>query len=889
LYLEGANRVAMIPVKVFAHVIGWTDMLTENFEGTFPGDGWQVSDSDGVENGEYFWAKRDCRPHAGAYSAWAVGGGRDGNRLACGADYPNRAFSYMIYGPLNLCKATSAELVFQYWLNTESGDRFSWLVSTDGSNFHGYWESGASNGWQEKRLNLADAPFLGDVTGAPSVWIAFTYASDDNDTRAEGVYLDDIVLSAFLIATRSPKTITVCPSGPPTCDYAAIRDALQVAICGDTISVAPGTYKESITMVSGVKIEGAGPGRSIIDSNGVGRVVKATEARITNEAILEGFTITGGVAPTTFNCGGGVLVQNGASPTFTRNEITGNSALNGAGICIMYSASPSITENIISNNNTVGGPGGGIYVFNSRPTLADNTIVQNTGTYGGGIHARVESYPVIDRNTIVSNTASSGGGGVWMGGYQSYATGGILSGNTIRANTAHYSGGGVCVEANAAVKLRTNIISNNTTDWHGGGIYLTGSSSISSTLDIIAHNTAAKDGGGLTVDGGSLATMSGVTVHDNRANGYGGGIYTSYWWGVGDLHISNSMVKGNSAGSNGGGICVSDQSSATIQGTTIFSNSAQAGGGIYLNGTASLIGNTISDNRASGPYSSHNGGGIYAYADASFDIRRNSILRNTAMRSGGGIYVGKVVSSTLEDNIIQGNQAQHEYGGGGGIHVAQTEQLEISGNVILDNEGAAGGGVHLDNSSGTLHNNIIARNRSSVRGSGVYIHSSAVCQPPCPDTPIVSNNTVVSNTGTGEGISVYIYAAERAIPSIVNNTIVSNTYGVRGGGHLSHNNAWHNSAADYDGVSPGPGSISADPLFVSGPHGQYYLSQAAAGQAVDSPCVDTGNDTAANLELDDRTTRTDAVPDSGTVDMGYHYQPTGPVWYSYCPLALRDY
>jgi hypothetical protein len=73
---------------------------------------------------------------------------------------------------------------------------------------------------------------------------------------------------------------------------------------------------------------------------------------------------------------------------------------------------------------------------------------------------------------------------------------------------------------------------------------------------------------------------------------------------------------------------------------------------------------------------------------------------------------------------------------------------------------------------------------------------------------------------------------------------------------------------DLDGTN-----IDADPKFVLGPLGNYYLSQTAAGQPQNSPCVDAGSDTAANLGLDALTTRTDAVPDAGTVDIGYHAPP----------------
>ena len=49
------------------------------------------------------------------------------------------------------------------------------------------------------------------------------------------------------------------------------------------------------------------------------------------------------------------------------------------------------------------------------------------------------------------------------------------------------------------------------------------------------------------------------------------------------------------------------------------------------------------------------------------------------------------------------------------------------------------------------------------------------------------------------------------------------------------------------------------------------MRQVATGQAVNSPCVDAGSDTAENLGLDMLTTRTDQATDEGVVDMGYHY------------------
>jgi hypothetical protein len=87
------------------------------------------------------------------------------------------------------------------------------------------------------------------------------------------------------------------------------------------------------------------------------------------------------------------------------------------------------------------------------------------------------------------------------------------------------------------------------------------------------------------------------------------------------------------------------------------------------------------------------------------------------------------------------------------------------------------------------------------------------------------------------------------------------------------------SFSDIQGGWSGTGNMNEDPCFVAGPLGDFYLSQVATGQLVDSPCVDTGSDLASVFGLDEFTTRIDHVGDAGIVDMGYHYGPinTDPV------------
>jgi hypothetical protein len=58
----------------------------------------------------------------------------------------------------------------------------------------------------------------------------------------------------------------------------------------------------------------------------------------------------------------------------------------------------------------------------------------------------------------------------------------------------------------------------------------------------------------------------------------------------------------------------------------------------------------------------------------------------------------------------------------------------------------------------------------------------------------------------------------------------------------------------------------------------------AAGQPVTSPAVDAGSGSASQMNLAARTTRSDSRPDSGVVDMGFHY----PLFYPIFLTPLRQ-
>ena len=100
----------------------------------------------------------------------------------------------MIYGPFDLSDAAEAELIFNYWLETEEYfDYFKWLASTNGTNFSGHQTDESTSGWVEERFDLKSVPTFGNLCGESQVWIGFKFDSDPTLTY-KGAFVDDIIL-----------------------------------------------------------------------------------------------------------------------------------------------------------------------------------------------------------------------------------------------------------------------------------------------------------------------------------------------------------------------------------------------------------------------------------------------------------------------------------------------------------------------------------------------------------------------------------------------------------------------------------------------------------------------------------------------------------------------
>jgi parallel beta-helix repeat protein len=253
--------------------------------------------------------------------------------------------------------------------------------------------------------------------------------------------LSVIILAICLFTIPLFATTIHVPSEQPT-----IQAGIDVAVDGDTVLVADGTYTgignmeiDFIGKKITVRTEN-GPDATIIDCKKCGKGFYFVSGE-GSDAKLEGFTITNG--NTSFDDGGGISCYS-SSPIIANCIITGNmAACYGGGIYCNYNSSPTITNCTISGN-VAEYDGGGIYCTFSSPTITNCIISENMAEYddGGGIYCYHKSSPTIANCTITGNTAEYDGSG--GGIYCFWNSSPTVTNCTISENTAYSSGGGIC-------------------------------------------------------------------------------------------------------------------------------------------------------------------------------------------------------------------------------------------------------------------------------------------------------------------------------------------------------------------------------------------------------------------------------------------------------------
>ncbi len=160
--------------------------------------------------------------------------------------------------------------------------------------------------------------------------------------------------------------------------FRTIQDGIWGAEEGDVVTVCPGTFHERIDF-KGKAItvrSAAGPFVTTLDAQRRGSVVVLRNWE-PPEAVLEGFTITGGQGDE-FH-GGGIFIEYG-SPTVRHNVVVDNVARIGGGVYARNGA-PTVHNNIIAWNEATEG-GGGFTCTACRGSFQYNTVFWNRSPLG---------------------------------------------------------------------------------------------------------------------------------------------------------------------------------------------------------------------------------------------------------------------------------------------------------------------------------------------------------------------------------------------------------------------------------------------------------------------------------------------------------------------------
>ena len=230
----------------------------------------------------------------------------------------------------------------------------------------------------------------------------------------------------------------------------------------------------------------------------------------------------------------------------------------------------------------------------------------------------------------------------------------------------------------------------------GGGINNAGTLRLQNTA--VSNSAASHLGGGIYSTG--TLTLAHSTLSDDTAFDEGGGIFNR-----GTLFITNSVVSSNRSTSRllnrGGGVFNTEKGKLAIVASSVQSNAALIGGGIFNRGNLSVTYSAVSNNTA------FDAAGIDNWAHTA-TLTNCTVANNRAASGPGGIANRGTMSLT---NCTVANNSAGDGGGG----IINGKAMTLTNCTVADNSAREGGGVFSNHITGrtTIVNTIIAGNRAT--------------------------------------------------------------------------------------------------------------------------------------------------------------------------------
>ena len=369
--------------------------------------------------------------------------------------------------------------------------------------------------------------------------------------------------------------------------------------------------------------------------------------------------------------------------------------------------------------------------------------------------------------------------------------------------------------------------------------------------------------------------------------GFGGALYVDT-----DTHVElhDVEISGNSA-DQGGGIYVFngilDVFRSKIMNNNALTGSPPIGGGILVTGDSEFPGRVLLDGSAVSGNKAREAGGLFSTNHTAVSIHDSEISDNTAMGDGGGgaFFGGDLdVDGAVVINNRDGVPGDECARGGGFVVSTSDRTVSIANSQFLSNFAGRGGGAWVQVFGGpvSIRNNLFVGNATDdvecgADGAGlVVVNTNNSSASP---TQIQSNsfafNQALQGSNRGGGLAVR-NSGTASQPVVVKDNIFwfnedafPDTQAAGDNYSTSTSQVTFTFNNNEDGTPAGTGNINTDPMFIEG----FYLDQPGTGGPPNAS-VDAGSATADAVFGSGHgfTTRTDADPDSGQLDLGFHYK-----------------
>lgn len=319
-----------------------------------------------------------------------------------------------------------------------------------------------------------------------------------------------LLVLGLLLATLAPRAAEARRLLVPR-QHRTIQAAIGAAQPGDTIAVAPGTYRGTITIRKPLVLIGEqGPEKTILDGGDSVRVIHVEGVR---KGAIVGFGIRGGkanggggiqiVRDTTFAVGGCVLTKNWESA-----------------IGVWESKEIAISGCTISNNQ-----GSGVRVNDTTVAVFDCEFRNNEGHEGAGLFLGNSRLMIPLRNTLFEGNRAKGG--VGGGVCAADSSEGTIASCTFRENTTDVAGAGLATMTFSEFNVSRSRFSRNHSPT--GPAITSDHARTNVGYSVFDENTADGVAGAIAIRGRGTANVNPIlsnnTFYKNRVKGDGANLF----------------------------------------------------------------------------------------------------------------------------------------------------------------------------------------------------------------------------------------------------------------------------------------------------------------------------------------------------------------------------